>query len=301
MDNNRIRFSFQLDMAYTSTLEEGTIEKENKINDIINQLGVTSKRAKRRADVWNLIKFIIEFYPSAQIIEAKDSPDIVIKLDNKYIGIEHTRIFKQDILKYAKSTQSILNKASTVYTKRFGEENPIYANIGFKNTYIHLKNLGLKENELMDIIADYVHQIRGKLNGNYHSLRDIYNSIESLYYKEKYKLYPENVIFSDACFITPSTTTNRFCLFSFIESSILSRKRLQQELDKKEINVSKYQNYIIQDSNIKLDEVWILLVISDNSTETFYEIREDILKNVHSSFNKVFILNDFTREIHAIK
>lgn len=287
MENNRIKFSFQLDMASTTKLEDEALEKENRINNIINQLRVTSKRSERRGDVWNLIKFVLESYPSAEFIEAKDSPDIVIKLENKYIGIEHTRIFKQDILKYAKSTQSILNKASKEYTKRYGEEKVIHVNIGFKNTYINLKNLGLKENELINIIVDRIHQIRIGLNENYHSIRDIYNIIESLYYKDKYNLYPENTIFSDACFITPSTTTNKFSLFSFIESLILSQERLQQELNKKEIHISKYKEYLIQDSNNKLDEVWILLVISDNSTETFYEIRKENLKNIHSSFNKV--------------
>jgi hypothetical protein len=223
---------------------------------------------KEILEVCQIGKFVYKIDSEIRIIEKPKppSPDFVVSYKNKLIGLEHTQILTENANRYLR-VKSLVDYAKLKFESKY-PETIVHATISIKND-----ELDYKQNEksiLAERIADSV----------------------------QFSILSYDFEMPD--FITEIRTTKHSKVsFTYRESNwqsdYLTRERLKQEIEKKESKILGYR-----DSEFKLSEFWLVLLIGSLSSAS-YELNETEDYKMDSEFDRVYLMADFDAKIIRVK
>ncbi|MGN6196849.1 MAG: hypothetical protein ACTHOB_18055 [Ginsengibacter sp.] len=197
-------------------------------------------------------------------------PDFIISSDNKRIGIEHTRLINTISQIWIKTVSQILKKAETLLLKRNPELKQIVnISINYWKLGVNGKNLSFKlsiheKEKIANEVADYIESLltnRGMTQPSF---------IDKISISEKSE-HPLNLILNEN-YIAKTESTNLF---------------VERIRDKE----SKLCSYL---ANNSLDELWLLIVISDVTGSSSFILQKQ--NHFETKFDKVFLFDNFSNE-----
>jgi hypothetical protein len=236
------------------------------INPIIEKYSLEDKE---KLEVCQIGKFLYKINPELRIMDKPKppNPDFVLKVDNKIIGLEHTRIVDAEKSQSFFSISNLFDTAAKEY-KRNNPDSNICATFRLKNDTLDFGQRDKKE--LIKIINAFVDEAK---NGNYQNQPDFIDEIV---------LMPNSVV-----------------SFSYLENNFrgkpLTIHDVQNAISIKETKLQKYY----RQSNL-INEFWsVLMVGSLNSTS--YELDEQVNYKTESLFDRVYLMSDYSEEIIEVK
>lgn len=201
-----------------------------------------------------------------KIIKLDEEPDIQISYNGRSIGLEIKRILNKEAESVGR-LKAILRKAELIYTQTHPKRR-ILVNVIFEKCW--------------DVMARHSQDELGAELVGYISA-----TIEGLEIKRP--------SFIRSVKITQHTQT---CieLAGTLNISTLTADRIVEEVNEKEGNLLSYKT-----KNPELNEMWLLMVFSGVSPESSYDDVELPSFNFNTAFDKVFVLNDFKKEVYTAK
>lgn len=236
------------------------------INPIINKYNLQDKE---KLEVCQIGKFLYRINPELRIEDKPQppNPDFILKVDNKIIGLEHTRIIDSE---KSQSVYSISNLFDTA-AKEFQIENPdskICATFRLKNDTLDFSQRD--KEKLVKLINQFV---REAINQNYQNQPDFIDEIA---------IMPNDVV-----------------SFSYLENNFrgktLTTIELQRAISTKEKKLEKYY----RQSN-SINEFWLVLMVGSLNSASF-ELDNNTDYRTESKFDRVYLMSDFSEEIIEVK
>lgn len=224
---------------------------------------------KEVLEVCQIGKFIFNFNPNIRIIDKPKppSPDFLLELDGKIIGLEHTRVTDPLKRKEYFPIVNLLNSAAEEFKVKYPEKR-FSAVFTFTGDSFEFKTT--EKRHLIELINSFV---LDALQGNYATQPDFISTIT---------LMP-NSIFS----------------YSYKEQDFYGNKlpleEVKSSIKDKEVKLEKYYGKV---SNI--NEFWLVLMVGSLS-QTTYEIDEQVDYKTTSTFDKVYLMSDFEEKIVEVK
>jgi hypothetical protein len=200
-----------------------------------------------------------------EIIELRVEPDFVINYKNERIGVEVTSVINAQA-KSINDRKKLLKQAAAIFEEKYPGIK-LVANIEFAKDFDEIQNNSeLVLNEIVDFVYEY------SLNGDSRL-------------KPK---YIETIL----CFGHSNVS---FDLSGAYGSSQLNSNNINDIILHKNDKIDSCK----VDSN--LSKVWLLLVVMGNSPYSDYSHVDVKSINVNNSFDSVFLLNDFKKEVIIVK
>ncbi|MGM9478847.1 hypothetical protein ACS5PU_20655 [Pedobacter sp. GSP4] len=257
-------------------------EQKNNYEKLINHwidivesssLSLKDKR-KKVIELCHYASFIISLINTGsitniedvKIIKLDEEPDIHISYNGLSVGLEIKRIVNEEAESVGR-LKAILQKAELIYKQTY-PSRCVLVNVIFEKSW--------------DVMARYSQDNLGTELVGY-----ISSTIEGL------KI--EKPSFIRSVKITQHTQT---CieLAGTLNISTLTADRIVEEVDQKERKLHSYKT-----KNPELNEMWLLMVFSGVSPESSYDYVELPSSNFNTAFDKVFVLNDFKKEVYIAK
>jgi hypothetical protein len=236
------------------------------INPIINKYNLQDKE---KLEVCQIGKFLYRINPELRIADKPQppNPDFIIKVENKIIGLEHSRIIDSE---KSQSVYSISNLFDTA-AKKFQIENPeskICATFRLKNDILNFPQRD--KEKLVKIINQFVCEA---INRNYQNQPD----------------------FIEEIVIMPNEVVSFSYLGNNFSGKTLTTLELQNAISNKEKKLEKYYSQ----SN-SINEFWLVLMVGSLNSASF-ELEENTDYRTESKFDRVYLMSDFSEEIIEVK
>lgn len=236
------------------------------INPIINKYNL---KDKEKLEVCQIGKFLYRINPDLRIADKPEppNPDFILQVDNKVIGLEHTRIIDETKSQKFFSISNLFNEAAKEFASSYPDKH-ICATFRLKND-----NLDFGQSEKKELIKSINHFVLDALNGNYQSQPDFIEEVRIM--------------------------NNSVVSFSFLENNFSGSKLTVSELRKAiSIKETKLQKYYRQSNEI--NNFWLVLMVGSLNSASF-EFDDNTNYRTESIFDKVFLMSDFSEEIIEIK
>lgn len=245
-----------------ANLQGNSIEK--KIEKILVDSTLSDQK---KLELCQVGKFLTLFENEfTEIIEQCESPDFIISINNRRIGLEHELILNGKNVKQIQSVKNLFKLAAKVFKDK-------YPNIKvLANCRLTIDNFSFKQNDkkiIVDQIVAYIYSLtQNSVNNKPDFLDDVKISKHS------------GVSFSFNAEI------------SNIE--LLDNSTLSLAIMKKEALIEKYI------ANSGIQEQWLFLVIGQVSPDS-YEIDELDFKVTDSRFERIYLFEDFKSKKYRLK
>ncbi len=236
------------------------------INPLINNYKLEDKEI---LEVCQVGKFLYKINPELRIADKPKppNPDFIFKVDNKIIGLEHTRIVDPTRSQIFFSISNLFDSAAKEYNVNY-PSNYISATFRLKNDKLEFRQQDKKQ--LIKKINSFVNDA---IKGNYDNQPDFIKRIA----------------------IVPNSIVS----FSYLEDSFSVEKLTIEDLKSAiSIKETKLKKYYQQSSLI--NEFWLVLMVGSLNSASF-ELDENTNYKTASIFDKVFLMSDFSEEIVEIK
>jgi hypothetical protein len=236
------------------------------INPIINKYNLLDKE---KLEVCQIGKFLYLINPELRIAYKPQppNPDFIIKVGDKTIGLEHTRIIDSNKTKGFYSISNLFDDAAKEYQKSYPERK-ICATFRLKND-----SLNYEKRDKRNIIQTINTFVNEAINGNFQS-------------------QPE---FIDEIVIMPNSVVS----FSYLENNFRGKRltllEIKKAISNKETKLEKY--YRLSHS---INEFWLVLMVGSLNSASFV-LDESIDYTMESKFDRVYLMSDFSGEIIEVK
>lgn len=260
-----IRMDIEQLKKQIEAFKKESAEMGNIINPILDNFTLNKQEI---LEVCQIGKFAYIIDSDIKIVDKPQppSPDFIIKLNDKFIGLEHTQILTENAQQYFK-VKTLLKYAEHIFEQKYPNIN-VHATISIQNDEW---NYTQKDKpKLAEQIADYVQLTI--LNNDFElpweitSIRTTKHSQVSFSYKEKNW-----------------------------QAGYLTRERLKAEIEKKESKILGYRK-----SEKVLSELWLVLLIGSLSYVS-YDLNESENYQMESKFDRVYLMVDFDAKIIRVK
>jgi len=243
-------------------MEKIALKKSFEISKLFKTLNINEDKQKT-LELSHLCKFMM-FFKDLSITELSEKPDFILKNKNKTIGIEH---------------QIVVNK-------KYKEKEGYYQNIFNKAIEI------LKENkDLPDFLVNC--QINENFKFKSYQKQNIIELVSKIieeYVLNEYLM--DNPIIEEILML-PHSQKSASIQFDEGEQNWITEKIIYEAINKKEL---KLKNYL----STNIDEQWLLLVIGSLKNSS-YEINMNLKMEIESKFDKIYILEDFNKNLYQLK
>jgi len=237
----------------------------SKINKFLVDLDSSKKNDNQKIlELCQIGKLIGFFFPDYNIIETRERPDFLISNEIETIGIEHTRILDKDIKAKEGFYENICLKIKEKLEKDLTIPNFLVNLLLKRDINFENRNKQNITEQLTRIILDYINNDEFKENPLVHSIMKMPHSRKSI-----------NANFG-AYMVNPIT-----------EQLILN------SIKNKESKIKDYKNF----TNSKQ---WLVLVIG-NITESSFELTKLYNLDLKTSFDKVYLFEDFSNNLYELK
>lgn len=248
-------------------IEQFKIES-NSVREIISPFLSDDLSTAKTIELSHLGKFLYKLEEKYNIKSITESPDFIIENEYKKIGVEIVGIFTKNI-EYEKFKQQLIKLSEQKFIEKYPDVN-FLANVYFKNEELKLQKHQLFEEA--EKIANHI-----------------------------YNIYRQHTFFNDCEIIEEvEIISNSQLSFSYNPGGYMVNS-LTPELVSN--TILKKEGKIINYKQKNLDEIWLLIVVSHSSPESYKIFDEDehLFKNYDSKFDKVYILEDFKAQIYCLK
>lgn len=254
-----------------------------KVLKIISKFQTDELSDKRSQELWHVGKFLSHLGENVKIVCHRDKPDFIISYEGRSSGLEHQRILKQSVSD-SKAIEKLISEAADVFKSNHPEIN-FTAAIYWANLNFQFKK---SDSERMKLeIADYVYQVYNKIGvEDAHSSAHIIESPGLLNIAK-----PE---YLEKVHLTQSDALDLYYNAGGYVISNIGQQTLNEEIARKEPLVNSYK------SESHLSEQWLLLVLITTSPHSFH-FPADGRFSITTSFDKVFVLEDFDNKVYEIK
>ena len=245
-----------------ANLQGDSIEK--KIGKI---LGGSTLSDQKKLELCQVGKFLTLFgHQNTEIIEQCESPDFIISVNDRRIGLEHVSILNGQNVKQIQSIKNIFKLAAKVFKDK-------YPNIKIlANCWLTKDDFNFRQNDKIIIVNQIVDYIYSLTQNSIINTPDFLDDVRISKHSGVYFSYNADI--------------------SNIES--LDNSTLSKAIMKKEALIEKY----IMNSGIK--EQWLFLVIGQVSPDS-YEIDELDFKITDSRFERIYLFEDFKSKKYRLK
>ena len=222
---------------------------------------------KEILEVCQIGKFVYKINSEIKILEKPKppDPDFIIEHESKIIGLEHTRIFTEDVINYYK-VNSLIKYSEKLFASKFPSET-IFAQISIVDDKLDYKETDKRN--LANEIVDYIYNLSKGIDEN-----------KPLFiFKVKLSVHSQ-------------------ISFSYNEKNwqgpYLTQTRLETEIRKKEQKIKKYKL-----GNQKISEFWLVLFIGSLSSIS-YQFDETENYETDTIFDRVYLMMDFDAKIFKV-
>ena len=165
-----------------------SIEEHNGLGNIINPIIEKQNLLEKEVvEVCQVGKYIYKINEDIQIVEKPKppAPDFILKRNYKLIGLEHTRIFTEDVKAYQRII-SLLSYTEKIFINKYPTVN-VLASIRLKNDHLEYKQS--EKRVIAKEIADYIYNlltndIENKKHSYIDNIKTSKHSQVSFYYDE---------------------------------------------------------------------------------------------------------------------
>jgi len=240
----------------------------NSVRDIITPFLNDELKSAKTIELFHLGKFLYKLREKYIINSLSESPDFIIENECKNVGVEIVSIYTK-IVEVEKFKQQLLKFSEKKFIEKYPDIN-FFASVYFKD-----KELKLQKHQLFEEaekIADYIYNI----------------------YKQQNLTYVSETI-KEVEFINSSQLSFSYNPGGYMVNNLTPELVIS--------TISKKEKKIITYKQRNLDEIWLLIVVSQSSPESYeiFEEDEHLFKNFDSKFDKIYILEDFKMEIYCLK
>ena len=250
-----------------SEIIENFTKRYEGLENIINP--ILEKHTLRRNEVIEVCqvgKYLHLLNDEVQIIDKSETPDFILQKASKQIGLEHTRLYTEDVKRYNEIV-TLINVAENVYKQKYGSDF-LLASIEIKNDKLNYQTN--KKKQLATEIAEIVYKVKNSDNidfPNYiEDIRISKHSQVSFAYKE----------------------------YNF-QAPYLTKERLIKGIRKKEDKIKLYKK-----SKFDIEDYWLILLVGSLSSVS-YQIDDNIDYRTNSIFDRVYLMSDFSGKIIRVK
>lgn len=231
---------------------------------LINKYNLPDKEI---LEVCQIGKFVYKINSEIKILEKPKppDPDFIVEYQSKIIGLEHTRIFTEDVVNYNK-VNSLIKYSEKLYTSKFPNEK-LFAQISIVDDKLEYKET--EKRNLATEIVEYIYNLSKGINENKPSF--ISKVKMSIHSQTSFSYHEKNW-----------------------QGPYLTQTRLEKEIRKKERKIKNYKS-----SNTQISEYWLVLFIGSLSSVS-YQFDENENYETKTEFDKVFLMTDFDAEIIKI-
>lgn len=246
------------------TVSENLNRLHQLIDNHISELKANEyKNQKKIIEVCHVGKLLMNLDDNSSIEKACEVPDFIVRYNENLIGIEHQTIVDSDEKSHEGFFQNI-----------------------FKHAEIELKKDDSVPNVLMNCWLH--HEIEYKLSQKEDYIKQIVQIIKK--YVSSNTLEENSII--QSIYMMPHV---ELCLspnFGAWWQKFIDNQTLQNAIDNKEKRIAEYRKNI--------DEVWLLIVIGGTDASS-YQIEDTESYVIKSTFDKVFILEDYPNNLYQLK
>ncbi len=237
---------------------------------------------KQSTELRHAGKFLSLLGDSAEIILQDDRPDFIISYEGRRIGLEHQRILKPTVGDF-KAIENIISESAKTFKLKYPDLNFLAAIYWADPNFRFTKN---NSDKIKTKIADYVYEIYDKIG-----IDDGHSDIEII---EQFNLLTSKPDYIEEVHLTPHSELNFYYNSGGYTISNIDQQTIQSEINKKETLVNSYRK------NSNVSEQWLLLVLSTTSPHSFH-FPQGAKFVTSTSFDKVFVLEDFDNKVYQIK
>lgn len=209
-------------------------------------------------------KFLCAYFPDFKISESREQPDFIITDGSIRIGLEHQSIFVDEILQRT----GFLNNIALLAERELEKEIDIPDFL--VNCYIR-KDISFSNKDKNNILKIFIDVIREFVLNDIIVENDLFDDLMKMPHSQK------------------SINVN----FGAYKVPVINEEKLLKAINKKEKKVKKY----INNTNC---EQWLLLLIGGVGEHSFY-VRNDLKMNFETTFEKVFLFEDFDNRLYQLK
>jgi hypothetical protein len=234
----------------------------SKINKLLEDETLSEQKNLELCQVGKFLTLLED--QNAKIIEQRESPDFIISVDDRMVGLEHEIILNTQ--NQFQSTKNIFRLAAKEFEKRYPDIKVL------ANCWLTTNDFNYKQKDKKKIIGEIVEYIYGMTQ------------------KSKVKIpdFLDDVIISKHSGV--SFSVNNY--ISNIES--LDDLTLSKAIKKKEDLIERYI------SNSQIKDQWLLLVIGQVSPDSYKT--NGLFSSFNSSrFERIYLLEDFQSKKYRIK
>lgn len=216
------------------------------------------------------------------IEEDRESPDFILEIDNKTIGIEVTELYRNLGVGNSAKTESdlpiIVEEALKVYDKMGGIPLAFWACFDGKTAVARRKAM---------------YQELGEALYNYTS-NDLTNGISTMQrMKPNINKYPLLSSVNEVFVLPTDSTSSVGSVVSGFNSILIDDNYLETTLNKKEALLSKYRE--------ACQNIWLLIVLPAMNLASDFRMPEKKLVTTNILFDAVYLLDDYRNQILRIK
>jgi hypothetical protein len=250
--------------------------QKQDLGNIINPILPNCNSEKERLELCHVGKMLWILDEEISIVKKFESPDFIIEKNGHRIGLEHLVLKNETNVKIEGSKRNLVAQAQTIYNKKYSEFKPYFGQypdcpfllvgIDFSKKF----NFGKSDLSILaEKIATYVWSIANNLNVD----------------------RPDFISYTH---LGPHTQNNFYYKSDINQTSNLELHRIVEAILKKEKLITSYK------VNSNANEQWLLLTAGGLSADSF-EIDEFQISSFNSSFDRIYLLDDFNARLFRIK
>lgn len=238
---------------------------KGKINHLIDGLDRFNQSENQKIlELCQVGKFLCTYFPDFKIAESREQPDFIITNGSVKIGLEHQSIFVDKILQRTGFFKNIALLAERELEKETNIPDFLV------NCHIR-KDISFSNKDKNVILKTFINVIREFVLNDIVIDNNLFDNLIKMPHSQK------------------SVNVN----FGAYTVPALNEEKLLKAIEKKESKVNKY----ISNTDCKQ---WLLLLIGGVGEHSFY-VRNDLKLNFETTFEKVFLLEDFENRLYELK
>jgi hypothetical protein len=207
-----------------------------------------------------------------------DNPDVIVKTQEGFYGIEHTRLFHGALKEQESLEQRIVDRAKEMY-ESLGAP-PLYVTVLFDSKV----RLGVRD---IDSIAA---NLKGIVHGCIPAV-GVHSMLEGWKFTPRGYAPSISTIFVDR----PKESCEMFWAVGRGGAvPDLAPEQIRERIQGKEAKLGKYLN--------KCSKVWLLIVEDGFTPSSYFVISDEVKNQVHkSSFDRIFLFRNFRCEVTELR
>ena len=236
-----------------------------KINHLLDGLDRFNQSDNQKIlELCQVGKFLCTYFPKFNIAESREQPDFIITNGIIKIGLEHQSIFVDEILKRT----GFFNNIALLAERELEKETDMPDFL--VNCYIR-KDVVFTNKDKNDILNTFVNVIKEFVLNDIIIQNNLFDDIMKMPHSQK------NINVNFGAYMVP----------------VLTKEKLLEAINKKEAKVNNY----IKNTNYKQ---WLLLLIGGVGEHSLY-VRNELKLKFDTTFEKVFLLEDFDNRLYQLK